>query len=97
MKRPAVPDLAKIAKAKDKPAAGAALSSLAQIATDDATKAIIGVLAEGDAGAKVSAAHAALAAAGRMEKNGRKEAAGKLRAAVAATDVPAHLKNAAGK
>ena len=93
----AVPALAKIAKAKDAPAAEAALSSLAQIATDDAAKAILAGLAAADGETKVSAAHAALAAAARMDKTGRKEVAGKLRAAVAGTDVPAHLKKVVGK
>jgi len=95
----AVPALAKIAKqnGKNKSAAGAALSSLAQIATDEAGKAILAVLAEGDAEAKASAAHAALAAAQHMERDSRKEAAGRLRAAVAKAAVPAHIKKAAGK
>lgn len=95
----AVPALEKIAKRKGESnhAAGAALSSLAQVATDKAGKAILAVLAAGNAESRVSAAHAALAAAKRMEKDGRKEAAGTLRKAVATADIPAHIKKAAGK
>lgn len=93
----AVPALAEIAKKGMGPhATAAALSSLAKISTDDAAKAILSVLAEGSAEAKVAAGHAALMAAQRMDKDGRKDAAGKLRGAVAGADVPANLKEAAG-
>jgi hypothetical protein len=87
----AVPALAKIARiqGKNKPVASAALTSLAQIATDEAGTEILRVLAEGFAESKPAAAHAALAAAQQMEKDGRKEAAGKLRKAAAAAGVPA--------
>ncbi len=87
----AVPALATIAKGSDATAAGAALAALAQIGTEDAAKAILDALGSGKA--KVAAAHAALAAAGRTDK----DTAQKLRAAVAGAEVPSHLKKAAGK
>jgi hypothetical protein len=95
----AVPALAKIAKAegKNQALASAALTSLAQIASDEAGEAILGVLAEGSAEAKISAARAALIAAEQMEKDDRKEAAGKLRKAAAGVGVPAPIKKTAGK
>ena len=86
----AVPALAKIAQeeGKDDAAVSAALTSLGQIANDEAGKAIMGVLERGSAAAKISAARAALIAAEQMEKGGRKEEAGKLRSAAAAEGVP---------
>jgi len=80
----AVPALAEIAKkgGEDQYATAAALSSLGKIATQESTKAILAVLASGDANAKNAATHAALAAAQKMEKAGQKDAAEKLRKAV---------------
>jgi hypothetical protein len=74
----------------------AALTALAQIGTDKAGNAILTVLSEGSPAAKIAAGQAALLAAQHMEKDGRNAAADKLRAAVAAADVPAHIKQAAG-
>lgn len=93
----AVPALEKIAKseAESSQAVGAALTSLAQIATAEATGTILAVLASGDADSKVAAAKAALLAAQRLEKKGDKTTATKLRGAVSAADVPAHIKKAA--
>jgi len=93
----AAPALAKIATDKDesKHAVGAALSSLAQIASNDALKAIRDVLAKGKPESKVSAARAALAAVERLEKDGRKRPAERLRKAVAAAEVPAYIKKVA--
>jgi HEAT repeat protein len=83
----AVPQLAKIAARKGN-AAPAALTALAQIANEEAGGAILEALANGSAESKVSAAHAALLAAQRMEKGGQKETAKKLRDAAAAAGVP---------
>ncbi len=93
----AVPALGKIAKDVNKVAAAAALSSLAQIATNEAGEVILTVLAEGDEKTRVSAAHAALAAAQQMENDGRKLAAAKMRKAVSEASIPAHIREAAGK
>lgn len=95
----AVPELAKIAMAegKDAPVAAAALDSLAQIASDAAGEAILKTLSGGAAEAKKLAAHAALTAAQRMEKDGRKEAAAKFRQAAADAGVPAAAKKPTGK
>ena len=94
----AVPALAQIAQEKggSHHARGAALSSLAQIATDDVAPSILTVLADGEEASRALAAQAALAAAQRMEKGGRTDAARKLRNAVASADVPAYMKQAAG-
>jgi HEAT repeat protein len=82
----AVPELAKLAGGDDPALAGAALASLAQIATGDAAAAILEVHeSSSNAGTKLSAAHAALAAAGRMAEGGQKETAAKLRTAAAAS------------
>ena len=90
----AVSALAKIAN-KPGVAGDSALSSLAKIASDDASDAILNALAKGDDAVKLSAAHAALSAAQRLDKAGNGKSAKKLRAAVAKADVPAHLKAAA--
>lgn len=90
----AVPALQKMATGPDNVLADAALSSLALIATDEASETIVAVLNEtGDNELKIAAAHAALLAAERMSKDGR--SGGALLAAVRAADVPAHVKNAA--
>ena len=80
-----VPALAEIAKegGEDKHATAAALSSLGKIGTQESAKAILAVLASGDADAKGAASHAAQTAAQKMEKAGQKDAAAKLRKAVA--------------
>lgn len=87
----AVPALGKIAQGKDMDSAAAALSSLAQIATDEAGQVILTALAGGGEKLKLAAAHAALLAAERMEKDGRKAAAAKLRKAVTEAGLPAHI------
>lgn len=84
----AVPALTRIANKNNK-AGSAALTSLAQIANQEAASAILTVLAGGSAEAKSSAAHAALLAAQRMEKSGAEEVVKKLRSAAAAAGVPA--------
>ena len=95
----AVGALSKIATAQGKnvPVASAALNSLAQIASDEAGEAILRIFAEGHKESRVSAAHAALAAAQRMAKDGRKDAAAKLRKAAADAGVPAPVKKAKEK
>lgn len=95
----AVPALAKIAKTESETsdAVGAALTSLAQIATAEATKTILTALATGDGDSKITAAKAALLAAQRLEKKGDKESATQLRKAVSSADLPAHIKQAAGQ
>lgn len=89
----AVPALTAIAKAggDDKHATAAALSSLGKIATEDSAKAILAVLASGDASAQDAASHAALTAAQRMEKAGQKGAAEKLRKAAEEADPVARV------
>ena len=91
----AIPALSKIAKEGKGHDSGAALASLAQIASDDSVAAILDVLANGEAKAKAAAARAALLAAQKMEKSGSEEGAKKLREAVAGADVPDYLKAAA--
>ncbi len=95
----AVPALVKIARGKSEqaPATGAALSALAQVATDDATQAILSVLKKGEGEAKRAAARAALVAAQRMEQAGSSNAAQKVRNAVAKADLPAYIKQAASR
>jgi len=88
----AVPALEKFATGQDKVLADAALSSLGLVASDAAVAVIVSVLEKSKGKTKVAAAHAALRAADRNP-----DAAGKLRKAVAVADVPAHLKEAAGK
>ncbi len=89
----AVPALAEIAKegGGDKHATAAALSSLGKIATQESAKAILTTLASGDDNAKNAASHAALTAAQKMEKAGQKDAAAKLRKAVAEAEPVARV------
>ena len=89
----AVPALQKLAADPAGEAAEQALTSLAMIGGDEAVKTIIAVLKDGPAKCKVCAAHAALLGAERMKKAGKSPAA--LLDAIAAAEVPAHIKEAA--
>lgn len=95
----AVPALTKIAQseAETTGAVNAALTSLAQIATADATKTIFAALTTGKGKSKITAAKAALLAAQRLEKKGDKKTAARLREAVSTAGLPAHIKKAAGQ
>jgi len=89
------PALCKLVADRDRGAAGPALAALGQIATAEALETIRGVLVDGPAELRVSAAHAALEAAARLTGDGKAEAAGPLLEAVRGADVPAHVKAAA--
>ena len=93
----AVPRLAEIARDDGKQAVDAALSSLAQIGTPEAAEAILSVLKSGEADTRILAARAALLTAQQQENSGQTKSARKLRKTVAAANVPAYVKAAAGK
>lgn len=88
----AVPSLFKLAGSTEPEIRDAALSSLGQIASPEAVENIRTLLTKGRADHKVPAAHAALAAARRLNP----ATASALRQAVRAADVPAHIKKLAG-
>jgi len=88
----AVPALFKLAGSTEPEIRDAAISSLGRIASPDAVENIMTLLTKGRADHKIPAAHAALAAARRLDP----AAASALREAVRAADVPAHIKKAAG-
>jgi HEAT repeat protein len=87
----AVPALFKLAGSTEPEIRDAAISSLGQIASPEAVENIRSLLTKSRADHKVPAAHAALAAARRLDP----AAASGLREAVRAADVPAHIKKAA--
>ena len=87
----AVPELFKLAGSTEKEIMNAAVSSLGRIASPEAVENIRFLLTKGRADHKFPAAHAALAAARRLDH----AAASALREAVRAADVPAHIKKAA--
>lgn len=89
----AVPALKKLASNPKSPAADAAISSLALIATDEAAGCITALLKSGSAETKLAAAHAALRAASRMPQTSPARQA--LLNAAHSAKVPAHLKAAA--
>lgn len=88
----AVPALFKLADSTEPEIRDAAISSLGQIASPEAVGNLRTLLTKGRADHKVPAAHAALAAARKLDP----AAASALREAVRAADVPAHIKKAAG-
>lgn len=92
----AVEPLARLAGGDDAVLAGAALDSLARIATDEAAAAILEVHGSAGEATRLAAAHAALAAAGRVEGEGREETAARLRAAAASSGLPAGPAGSAG-
>jgi HEAT repeat protein len=87
----AVPALLKLAGSTEADVRDAAISSLGQIASPEAVESIRSLLTKGRADHKIPAAHAALAAARRLDP----AAATALRKAVRAADVPDHIRKAA--
>lgn len=87
-----VPELSKLAGSPEPEIRDAALSSLGQIAAPEAVKNILRLLTNGRADHKIPAAHAALAAARRLDPAG----ASALKEAVRKADVPDYIKKAAG-
>ncbi len=91
----AVPELIAVVRDPSRGAAEVALSALGRIATDEAVAAIRATLAEGPANLRIPAAHAALAAAEQLVKQGKGDAANALLEKVRAADMPPHLREAA--
>lgn len=91
----AVADLEKLLAEPERGAALPALAALGEIATPEATAAILKVLAGGAAPMRIPAAHAALVAAANLRTNGELSAAGAALEAVRAAELPAYLKAAA--
>lgn len=92
----AVPAIVALARDPGRGATDAALAALGRIANDEAVAALREVLTGGPDQLRVPAAHALLAAAGQLTRDGRPEAArGVLDAVAAAPGLPAHLKAAA--
>ena len=88
----AVPALFKLAGSTEPGIRDAAISSLGRIATPEAVENIRSLLTKGRPDHKIPAAHAALAAARKLDP----AAASALREFVRAADVPDHIKKAAG-
>ncbi|MEM0896681.1 MAG: HEAT repeat domain-containing protein [Verrucomicrobiota bacterium] len=80
----AVPRLAKIAKGKNEPAAGAALTSLAQIATKESVEALLAAYAEGGDERQFAAKNAIDLAVQKLEQADRNDEATELRKAISA-------------
>lgn len=89
----AVPALQKLANDSSSGVCQNAMSALAMIGGDDATKTLIDILKSDRAKCRVHAAHAALLAAEQLKKAGKSPAT--LLAAIQAADVPANIKAAA--
>jgi len=91
----AVPELQKLVGGEDRGVAEAALAALANIGTEDALTTVTAALNQGPEELRISAAHAALEAAERLNKNGNEQAAAKLLKSVRAAVLPDHIKKAA--
>lgn len=91
----AVPALKKLIEEPGRGVAEPALAALGQIASAEAVETIRKILANGPADLRVPAAHAVIAAAGKMVKDGKRDAASDLLGCVRVADVPAHIKVAA--
>jgi HEAT repeat protein len=87
----AVPALQKLALDSKSGAAEAAIASLGMIATPAATKTLQDILASGPAALRVPAAHAALAAAEQLARNGNTSEARAVLNAVVRALPPGHL------
>jgi HEAT repeat protein len=88
----AVPALFKLAGSTDPDLMTAAVSSLGRIASPEAVEKIRFLLTDGRKDQRLAAAHAAIAAAGKLDP----AAASALMKAVRAADVPARIKEVAG-
>ena len=92
----AVPALQELASHSEREVAESALVALAAIGSEEALATVVQALNQGPADLRVSAAHAALAAAEKMAKNGNEPAAQKLLGSVQAAVLPEHIRQAAG-
>lgn len=91
----AVPELRKLATDLVRGAMDESLAALGKIATTEALGCVRTTLTAAVAGPRLAAAHAALAAADRLLKDGKRADATVLLEAVAAAELPAHLRTAA--
>ncbi len=91
----AVPALQDLAADPDGSVAIAAIAALAQIGTENALATVVKSLNQGSAELRISAAHAALAAAEKMAKKGNDKIADQLIASVRAAVLPEYIKQAA--
>ena len=89
-----VPSLQELATNSDKSVAGSAITALAHIGTKNALATVIQALKQGPADLRISAAHAALAAAEKMANQGNENEAEQLLESVRAAAVPEHIKQA---
>lgn len=92
----AVPALQELASHSEREVAESALVALAAIGSEEALATVVQALNQGPADLRVSAAHAALAAAEKMAKNGNEPAAQKLLDSVQSAILPEHIRQAAG-
>ena len=90
-----VPALQEIATDPNSGVAGSALAALARIGTEDALATVIKTLNQGSAELRISAAHAALAAAENMDKQENNMAVQQLLEAVRSAVLPEHIRQAA--
>lgn len=87
----AVPDLQKLALDPKRGVASEALASLGRIGNGDAVKTLQKVLADGPAELRIAAAHASLAAAAQLARDGKVAAARELLERVVRALPPGHL------
>ena len=91
----AVPALQELATDPDRSVAMSAIAALARIGTEDALATVVKALNQGPSELRISAAHAALAAAETMAKKGNAETANQLMTSVRAAVLPEYIKQAA--
>ncbi len=91
----AVPALRELAANSQSEVANSALAALARIGSEEALATVVQALNQGPADLRVSAAHAALAAAEKLAKAGNDQAAQRLLEAVQAAVLPEHIRRAA--
>ncbi|MBC9868580.1 MAG: hypothetical protein F7O42_12005 [Opitutae bacterium] len=91
----ALPALQALATDTDREVAASALAALAQIGSENALATVVQTLQGESEELRITAAHATLAAAERMAKDGKTEAARDLLESVQKADLPEHIRKAA--
>lgn len=90
-----VPALQELAAVLESEVAESAIAALAQIGSEEALATVVQALKQGPAELRVSAAHSALAAADKMTKEGKDQAAQNLLKSVRTAVLPEHIRQAA--
>ncbi len=91
----AIPALQQLAASDDLSVARSAISALGRIGTTEALTTVTAALKTGPESVRISAAHAAMAAADQMIQNGKRNPAGPLLDSIQSAVIPDYIKKAA--